>query len=154
MTDPTREVSRATRLDNLPPPPADLIPTEEPYVKEPLFSKKVMAAWALVALAVWFAFTFIAPEVIQAIKAEIIESARPPATPTPVPEPPEPPAPVEPVSPAGPVAPAPRRYLKVVTFGGTGGFLARETSVFSRAGRKMSYDEPGCHRTQLSYPES
>ncbi len=107
MTEPTREASRADDLDPLPPPPADLVPTEPPYVKEPLFSKKVMAAWAVGALLVWFAFTFIVPEVVRAVKAEIVRSSEPPAPNTSIPQPSEPPEPVEPAEPAEPVAPAP-----------------------------------------------
>jgi len=107
MTEPTREASRADELDPLPPAPADLMPTETPYVKEPLFSKKVMAAWAIIALLVWFAFTFIVPEIVQAVKAEIVRSSEPRTTNTSIPEPPDPPEPVEPAEPAEPVAPAP-----------------------------------------------
>jgi hypothetical protein len=47
-----------------------------PYVKEPLFNKKVMALWALGALAVWFAFSVIVPTVVEATRTSIREAVQ------------------------------------------------------------------------------
>jgi len=44
------------------------------YVKEPLFSKKVMLAWAAGAFIVWFAFSFIVPEIVEEVKESIVSS--------------------------------------------------------------------------------
>jgi hypothetical protein len=41
------------------------------YVKEPLFSKKVLAAWAIGTLMVWFAITVVVPEIVRSVKSEI-----------------------------------------------------------------------------------
>lgn len=51
-----------------------------PYVKEPLFNKKVMAAWALGALAVWFGFSIIAPIVFESTRAAVREAMKEAAT--------------------------------------------------------------------------
>src|SRR5687768_550357 len=52
------------------------MPEEESpvYVKEPLFSKKVMFAWATGAFIVWFAFSFIVPEIVEEVKSSIVSS--------------------------------------------------------------------------------
>lgn len=50
------------------------VPPPEPYVREPLFNKKAMAAWAIAAFVVWFGVTFIAPPVIRSIGREIVRS--------------------------------------------------------------------------------
>ena len=47
-----------------------------PYVKEPLFNKKVMALWALGALAVWFAFSVVVPAVVEATRTSIREAVQ------------------------------------------------------------------------------
>jgi hypothetical protein len=51
-----------------------------PYVKEPLFNKKVMAVWALGALAVWFAFSIIVPIVVESTRSSIREAVKEAAT--------------------------------------------------------------------------
>jgi hypothetical protein len=52
-------------------PPAPVEPEPPAYVKEPLFSKKVLAGWAIGTLVVWFAFTVVVPEIVRSVKAEI-----------------------------------------------------------------------------------
>ena len=127
MTDSTREpqpgqpqdltgIQRSARLDD---PEAEFAldsisarealespeSAEPVYVKEPLFSKKVMAAWAFLALTVWFAFTFIVPEIKAAVREAIVSAARESESNTATP-----PVPVEPVvvpTPAVPPAEAP-----------------------------------------------
>ena len=51
-----------------------------PYVKEPLFNKKVMALWALGALAVWFAFSVVAPIVFESTREAVREAVKEAAT--------------------------------------------------------------------------
>lgn len=51
-----------------------------PYMKEPLFNKKVMALWALGALAVWFAFTVVAPIVFESTRTAVREAMKEAAT--------------------------------------------------------------------------
>ena len=56
-------------------------PADDPvYVKEPLFSKKVLFGWGIATLIVWFAFTFIVPAVVQSVKAAIETSMGTPGT--------------------------------------------------------------------------
>ena len=50
------------------------------YVKEPLFNKKVMAAWALGALAVWFAVSIIVPIVVESTRTAVREAVKEAAT--------------------------------------------------------------------------
>lgn len=52
-------------------PPAPIEPAPPAYVKEPLFSKKVLAGWAIGTLIVWFTITVVAPEIVRAAKSEI-----------------------------------------------------------------------------------
>ena len=47
-----------------------------PYVKEPLFNKKVMLAWALGAFAVWFAVSMIVPIAMESAKTSIREAVQ------------------------------------------------------------------------------
>ena len=49
----------------------------EPYVREPLFSKKVLFGWAFATLAVWFALSFVVPEIIETIRTEIASRVEP-----------------------------------------------------------------------------
>ena len=51
-----------------------------PYVKEPLFNKKVMAAWALGALAVWFSVSIIVPIVFESTRTAVREAVKEAAT--------------------------------------------------------------------------
>lgn len=51
----------------------DVEPVPPPYVREPLFNKKVMAAWALGALAVWLAFTVVLPAAFESVKTTVVE---------------------------------------------------------------------------------
>lgn len=51
-----------------------LAPAPQPYTREPLFNKKVMAVWALGALAVWFAFTVVLPAVFDAVKTSVAQT--------------------------------------------------------------------------------
>lgn len=46
-------------------PPA---PVQPAYVKEPLFSKKVLIGWGLATLIVWFSLTVIVPEIGRSIR--------------------------------------------------------------------------------------
>lgn len=46
------------------------------YVKEPLFNKKVMFAWALGAFAVWFAVRMIVPIVTETARTSIREAVQ------------------------------------------------------------------------------
>jgi hypothetical protein len=52
----------------------DVEPIPPPYVREPLFNKKVMAVWALGALAVWFAFRVVLPVAFESAKSAIVEN--------------------------------------------------------------------------------
>jgi len=61
--------------------PVDTAPT--PYVREPLFSKKVLAGWALGTLMVWFAITVVVPEIVRSVKAEVRTRMAEPETNTP-----------------------------------------------------------------------
>ncbi len=55
--------------------PLEEIPAKEPpYVKEPLFSKKVLIGWALGTLVVWFGFTVIVPAIVQSVKSAIVNT--------------------------------------------------------------------------------
>ena len=47
-----------------------------PYVKEPLFNKKVMLAWALGAFAVWFAVSMIVPIAVDSARTSIREAVQ------------------------------------------------------------------------------
>lgn len=51
--------------------PAPFEPGPPPYVREPLFSKKVLAGWAIGTLMVWFAITVVVPEIVRSVKSEI-----------------------------------------------------------------------------------
>jgi len=51
----------------------DVEPVPPPYVREPLFNKKVMAAWALGALVVWFAFSVVLPAAFESVKTTVVE---------------------------------------------------------------------------------
>jgi hypothetical protein len=51
----------------------DVEPVPPPYVREPLFNKKVMAVWALGALAVWFAFKVVLPVAFESVKSTVVE---------------------------------------------------------------------------------
>lgn len=42
-----------------------------PYVKEPLFSKRVMLGWALGTLVVWFALAVVLPGVVRSVASEV-----------------------------------------------------------------------------------
>ena len=74
----TTGIARAVQqLDDLGanrPQPIDSAPVDAPYVKEPLFSKKVIAAWAGATLVIWFVISFIAPAVKESIKTAIVSS--------------------------------------------------------------------------------
>lgn len=52
-------------------PPVPVEPEAPAYVKEPLFSKKVLAGWAIGTLMVWFAITVVVPEIVRTVKSEI-----------------------------------------------------------------------------------
>lgn len=97
MTDPTNE-GREQKLDHATMPTGILRgvrqlgglegriapapesqPSESPYVKEPLFSRKVLIGWAAGALVVWLIFTFIAPIVIESVKSGVLASIEQPA---------------------------------------------------------------------------
>src|SRR5512132_1647278 len=51
-------------------------PPPQAYVREPLFNKKVMMAWALAAFAVWFAVKMVIPVVVQSVKTAVVESVK------------------------------------------------------------------------------
>ena len=55
-------------------------PSEPPYVKEPLFSKKVLIGWATAAFVVWFAFSFIVPEIIREVKSAVVDAMEEPGS--------------------------------------------------------------------------
>lgn len=66
-----RETS-LTPADSLDPDSLEpLVDTPPAYVKEPLFNKKVMLAWALGAAAVWFAVSVILPMAMETAKTSI-----------------------------------------------------------------------------------
>lgn len=95
-------------------PSADEFGLEAPlYKREPLFSRKVMIAWAAATLVLYFWVTFIVPIVIETVKAEIVSRMEPPiiktAAPPVIAPVPETPAvlPAEPAAPAKP--PEPRK---------------------------------------------
>lgn len=50
----------------------DRVPPAPPYVREPLFNRKVMAAWAIAAFVVWFGVTFIAPTIFDSVRDSVI----------------------------------------------------------------------------------
>lgn len=86
MTEPTRDprpIEVAQRHD-FDPGLADesLLPDAVPagYRREPLFSRRVMIAWATGAFLLWFGVTFIVPEIVNSVKAEIRENMREPGT--------------------------------------------------------------------------
>ncbi|HMA20991.1 MAG TPA: hypothetical protein VKO87_09305 [Gemmatimonadaceae bacterium] len=54
----------------------NMTPVETIPPQEPLFNKKVMLLWALGALAVWFAISFVMPVVRQSAKEAIIQSVK------------------------------------------------------------------------------
>ena len=67
-----------TRLDH-PLDYAEIEPIEPapaPYVKEPLFNKKVMLMWAAGAALVWFAVSFVLPIAFESAKVAIVESIK------------------------------------------------------------------------------
>ena len=64
----------ADSLGQAPIEPIDAAPPA--YVKEPLFNKTVMFAWALGALAVWFAVRMIVPIVTESARASIREAVQ------------------------------------------------------------------------------
>lgn len=78
----------------------------QPYVKERLFSRKVLVGWAAATLIVWFVLTMIFPVVLETVGDEIRSNMTEPQTNTgaPVidPMPPVPPAPVTPPAPVEP----------------------------------------------------
>ena len=94
----------ANRLEPLPPQLEEL-PANAPYPKERLFSRKVMIFWAAVTLILWFAITFIFPEVVRTVKGEIESRMEPPRSNTAAPAPAPIPVTVEPVAPVPPVEP-------------------------------------------------
>jgi hypothetical protein len=51
-------------------------PAPAPYVKEPLFNKKVMLVWAVGAALVWFAFSFVLPIAFESAKSAIVQSIK------------------------------------------------------------------------------
>jgi hypothetical protein len=65
---------RVQRIDSF--QPHDLEPPPPAYVKEPLFNKKVMAAWAIAAFAVWFTVKMVIPVVFQSVKTAVVESVK------------------------------------------------------------------------------
>jgi hypothetical protein len=93
---PITEITQ--RIDSLEQHDVESVPP--PYVREPLFNKKVMAAWALGALAVWLAFSLVLPAVVESVKTTVVDrinekQAAPPAAA----------APAVPAAQAAPVAP-------------------------------------------------
>lgn len=54
----------------------NMAPVETIPPQEPLFNKKVMVLWALGALAVWFAISFVVPVAKQSAKEAIIQSVK------------------------------------------------------------------------------
>jgi hypothetical protein len=50
---------------------AELPGEPAPYVKEPLFSKRVMLGWALGTLVVWFALAVVLPQVVRSVASEV-----------------------------------------------------------------------------------
>lgn len=101
-------------IDDTPPPA---------YVREPLFSRKVIIGWATATLVAWFAISFIAPVILESIKTAVKSSmvdghAQKVRVVTPtgiinidIPQPPTPPTPPTPPATAAPpattTAPAP-----------------------------------------------
>jgi hypothetical protein len=70
-------IAPGVRLDSLganQPAPIENAYAGDPYVKEPLFSKKVIAGWAGATLIVWFMLSFIVPAVKQSVKSAIVSS--------------------------------------------------------------------------------
>ena len=69
------------QLESLAPPPVantgTTAPDQPAYRKEPLFSKKVLFGWAFATLAIWFAFSFIVPAVVTAVKNEVLTHMTP-----------------------------------------------------------------------------
>lgn len=74
-----RDVRQLGGLEGRIAPAPESQPSESPYVKEPLFSRKVLIGWAAGALVVWLIFTFIAPIVIESVKAGVLASIEQPA---------------------------------------------------------------------------
>ena len=46
------------------------------YIKEPLFNKKTMLAWAIGAAVVWFAVSFVLPIAFESAKTAIVQSIK------------------------------------------------------------------------------
>jgi hypothetical protein len=64
-------------LDSLDPHTVKPIePQAQPYVREPLFNKKVMLAWALGAAAVWLAVKMIVPIAVESARTAIVEGVQ------------------------------------------------------------------------------
>ena len=76
VENPTEMMPGADRLQGLGAHPVAPIPPPEPapYVKEPLFSKRVMFGWAMGTLVVWFALTVIVPAIVQSVVRAVTTS--------------------------------------------------------------------------------
>ena len=69
-----RGVEQIDSLGAQPVPAGEPPPEPVPYVKEPLFSKKVLIGWAAATFILWFGVTVIIPEIVRTIKTGIEES--------------------------------------------------------------------------------
>jgi hypothetical protein len=79
VDNPTRLTDSMRGAEPLPPAPQETpeqipVDTSSAYVKEPLFSKRVLIGWAVGTLVVWFGLTVIVPAVVQSIKAAVVSS--------------------------------------------------------------------------------
>ncbi len=57
--------------------PVPVAEEQTPYVREPLFSKKVLFGWGIATLFVWIAVTSIVPRIVDEIKVAIAENVAP-----------------------------------------------------------------------------
>jgi hypothetical protein len=72
-----RGMNQLEDLENRLPQPTE---AELAYAKEPLFSKKVLVAWAAAALAVWMAFNIVVPVIKETIRAAVVEGIEEPGS--------------------------------------------------------------------------
>ncbi len=57
--------------------PVPVAERQAPYVREPLFSKKVLFGWGIATLFVWIAVTSIIPRIVDEVKVAIAQNVAP-----------------------------------------------------------------------------
>lgn len=76
LENPTEVMHGVDRLQSVDPHPVAAEPAAaaSTYVKEPVFSKRVMLSWALGTLVAWFALTVVVPAVVSSVVAAVKSS--------------------------------------------------------------------------------